>query len=89
MTEDPYLRPSAALQNAQDVDDVATLPRLDANAALRGAMVLFCRPAVVPATWDVNDMRGIHQLVALRSAHVGEREASAACRVLDDGHARS
>lgn len=63
MTQDPYLRPSGVLQNTFDLDDVATLARLEANAALRGAMVLFRRPGVVPATWDLDHVRGIHRLL--------------------------
>lgn len=63
MTQDPYLRPSGVPQNTFDLDDVATLARLEANAALHGAMVLFRRPGVVPATWDLNHLRGIHRLL--------------------------
>jgi len=63
VTKDPYLRPSGVLQNAHDLDDAATLARLEANAALYGAMVLFRRPGVVPGTWDLNHLRGIHRLL--------------------------
>ncbi|MEO6654352.1 MAG: hypothetical protein ABIP17_17060 [Ilumatobacteraceae bacterium] len=37
------------------------LARLEANAALRGAMVLFRRPSVVSATWDLDHLRAIHR----------------------------
>lgn len=63
MTHDPYLRPSGVLENTYDIDDPVALARLEANAALRGAMVLFRRPSVVSATWDLDHLRAIHRLL--------------------------
>jgi cell filamentation protein len=63
VTQDPYLRPSGVLHNEHDIDDAATLARLEANAALRGALLLFRRPGAVPATWDLDHVRGIHRLL--------------------------
>ncbi len=63
MSFDPYLRPSGVLRNTLGLDDAVALTRLEANAVLRGCVVMFRRPDVVAASWDLGHLQRLHRLL--------------------------
>ena len=63
MSFDPYLRPSGILHNTLGIDDPVVLTRVEANAVLRSCVILFRRPDVMLATWDLRHLQRLHRLL--------------------------
>lgn len=72
MTQDPYLRPSGVLQNTFDLDDVATLARLEVRSIGKRAGLGHVHPHMLRAAFI---MAALDAGVPLRDVQVAARHA--------------